>query len=503
MDNKKAILNIVISTLSRLVVLIFSLVTRSILIKGLGEEANGIFSLYTSVIGILAVADLGIGTAITFSMYKPIVDQDANKISGLYYLYRKVYFIIMAVVLVIGFILTPFVHLFASGQTNTFNINYNFFIFLLATSLTYIYAHKGSLITAYKDTYFVTLIRSIGLVIESVLQILSITVYKSFELFIASILISNLIQWLLTEILYKRRYSNYINHEKALNKDVKKDVFDKSRAMFYHKLGTVLVSTLSNLIISAAISVIVLGRFTNYLMIMTGMISMISLVFSSITSVIGHTFAKDKELFYENFKTIYVLNIIVGLIFFLGYYAVINELVGIVFGPEYILDKLTVMLLTVSYFIQFMRNTTLTFRDASGTFYHDRYKPLIEGVVSLGLSLILVKFYGVTGILVSNIVTNVFICHIIEPYVLYKYAFKKKMKSYFVVNNLVMILFVGIIYGFSLLDGVFDYSNFINLLIKGFTSVVISLIALTICYLVSPTFKNSIKKIIKIKTDNL
>lgn len=495
MDNKKAVLNISISTVSRLVVLLLSLITRSILVKNLGEEANGIFALFTSIIGVLAVADLGIGTAITFSMYKPIVEDKKDEISALYFLYRKIYYFIFCIVLLIGFILTPFVDDLAGGQTNSFNVNINFLVYLVATSLTYIYAHKGSLITAYKDTYYITLIRSIGLIVESIVQIILVVTLKSFELFILSIFISNIIQWILTEILFNKKYMLLINNNKELQKDIRKEVFEKSKAMFYHKLGTVLVTTISNIIISASISVILLGFYSNYLLIMTGMISMISLIFSSITSVVGHTYVKDKNEFYEVFKSIYTLNIIVGIIFLLGYFSVIDGLIVFVFGDEFKLDDKIVILISINYFTQFMRNAVLTFRDATGTFYYDRYKPLVEGLISITLSIILVNYLGILGILISNIITNIFICHTIEPFVLYKYAFKKSVKNYYLVNTFIMILF-----GIAVLtiELIFKYLNFSNVLFKGIISVVFSVLIIILLAALNKKFRNGIYSIIKI-----
>src|SRR5690606_8724501 len=143
------------------------------------------------------------------------------------------------------------------------------------------------------------------------------------------------------------------------------------------------------------------------------------------------------------------------------------------------LEREISIVLTINYFIQFSRQATLVFRDASGTFYYDRYKPLIEGVINLIISIIFVQFWGVSGVLISTILTNLFICDIVEPWVLYKYAFNKKPFKFYLTNYLFIVYFILIVIGFESIPIYFSRPLY-SLLTKGSLSVLISIMSLSI-----------------------
>jgi O-antigen/teichoic acid export membrane protein len=243
-----------------------------------------------------------------------------------------------------------------------------------------------------------------------------------------------------------------------------------------------------------------LGFYSNYVAIMVGMVSVLSLIFTSITSIIGHSFAKNtKDIYLKQFKLIYTINFIVGFVFFLGYYMVIDPLVIILFDNTAFLPRDLVLIITLNYFIQFMRHTTLTFKDASGLFYQDRFKPLVEGVANVILSLILVNFWGIKGVLVATIATNIFITHIVEPHVLFKYGFEKKAKNYYLINYsfigffalvLTIIYFIPL-YTFS--------NNFIAILIYGSSSVLFSLILFSIAYISSKKIREQLTPLFRLR----
>ncbi len=131
MDKKRSVLNISVAITSEVILLIFSIILKRLLIDYVGNDANGVYSLYTSIIGFLTIADLGIGTAINFAMYKPIVKGDEEKIRALYFLYKKVYRIIGIIILVCGIGVLPFLPVLAKDFNNSFDLYLTFAIMLL------------------------------------------------------------------------------------------------------------------------------------------------------------------------------------------------------------------------------------------------------------------------------------------------------------------------------------------------------------------------------------
>lgn len=475
MNRQKALINISVSVLLKIVLLTISLFSRRFLLSSLGSEAVGLYSIYVSVIGFLAIAELGIGSAITFTMYKPIVEKEIDKVSALYYLYKKIYNILSIIVFLIGLVALPFIPYLAKDYTGNYDIYFTYFLFLLATVITYIFAYKTSFINAHMDNYITVLIYSVGKIIEAVLQIFILIYWQSFTLFIMTTLISNFIQLIATEIIFKLNYSKLLNTNKFISHDSKEDLFKKVKAMFFHKIGTILVNTTDSLIISAFISVSVLGVYSIYVLIVTSMINVINLFFTSITSVIGHSYAKnDFDNFYKEFKFTYTLNCIIGIVFFLGFYAIIDNLIELIFTSDILISNTIVKVISINYFIQFMRSAVLSFRDASGTFYQDRYKPLIEGIVNLALSLIAVQYLGIFGVVLATIITNIFITHLVEPYVLFRYGLYQNVRKHYFINYLSIILFISTLYVYDLINFSGSDILIIDLIINGFTSVFIS-----------------------------
>ena len=160
----------------------------------------------------------------------------------------------------------------------------------------------------------------------------------------------------------------------------------------------------------------------------------------------------------------------------MGYYAIIDNLIAILFDPDLVVEKSISFVITVNGFVQFMRESTLVFRDATGTFYHDRWKPLVEGVANVVFSVLFVKQFGVVGVIVATIGTNLLICHIVEPYVLYKFAFMESPKRYYVRNYLCMLIFAVALY---LVDRcMLNLENqWMDLLGNGMVSVCVAVIA--------------------------
>lgn len=499
MDKKRALLNISTSLIFKVILLIITLLSRRYLVNYLGNEANGLYSLFVSILGFLAVAELGVGSAITFSLYKPIVENDENKISALYYLYRRVYLIIAGIISVAGVIILPFLPTLAKGNTGEFNIYLNYLLFLASTLLTYFYAYKTSFINAHKDNYITTIIRSTGQILEATVQIITLIYFQSFELFFLSIVLSNILQWVTTNYIFNKKYKKTINDYKIIDDELKAEVIDKTKAMFMHKIGGLLVNTLNGVVISAFVGVIILGKYTNYMTIITGVSSFLSLAFVALTSIFGHSFAKNsKEVVYNQYLKMYTFNFVIGVLFYMGFLAIADDLITIIFSGDQIISRDIIVVLTINYFIQFLRQSTLTFKDASGTFYHDRYKPIFEGVLNLILSLILVNVMGVSGVLIATIITNILICHTVEPYVLYKHGFEMNPKKHYFINYILISTFVGAVFIYEAISMPVITNVYVQLIVNGFISVAASIIILLFVYILIKPIRKQINDLIVI-----
>lgn len=449
MDKKKGLLNVIVSISFKIIILIANVLVRRFLIRYIGNGVNGLNSLYISVLDFLSVAELGVGSAITFCMYKPIVEGDNAKVSALYHLFTKLYLIVGGIILICGGALMPALPFLAKDYQNLdVNLYITFGLMLISVVISYVYSAKTSLINAYKNNYVTSIISSGLLLFQCALQILILVFTESFILFLVCRIVVAVLQWIITEVYVRKKYGYIIKNRNKIDSETKNEVTKNVKAMFMHKIGGVLVNTADSIIISAFIGVEILGKYSNYSTIAIALFGSLTLFFTPLTSVIGHMFVEENKMrvaAYLNF--FHALNFALGMIFFLGYYAIIDNFVSIVFAEGLELAKIISFVITLNYFIQFMTQSVRLFRDATGTFYNDRWKSIIEGIINIILSVVFVlvfpQDYNVVGVIVATIITYLFICHIVEPHVLYKYALQNDAKKYYIRNFLYIAIFAA------------------------------------------------------------
>lgn len=502
MDKQRGKINVTVSIVFRIALLVGNLLVRRFVIRYVGNAINGLDSLYTSLIGFLSVAELGVGVAITFCMYKPVVEGDSDKVSALYCLYAKIYILIGCIVFVAGMALMPFLKFIAKDYRSAdVNLYVTFALMLISVVVTYFFSAKISLFSAYKNDYISTVITSSCHLLQYGLQIIVLFVTGSFEGYLICRIAAAGIQWIVTEIIARKKYGYIIKNKQRVNRQTKAEVLKNARALFMHKIGSVFVNTADSIIISAFIGVVILGKYSNYTVIMTAMVGTIVLFFTPLTSVIGHMYVEeDKDNIRKYYNFFYILNFIIGVVFFLGYYAVIDNLISVCFDDGLELAKTVSFVITVNYFIQFMRQSVLLFKDATGTFYNDRWKPLVEGLVNVVLSVLFVlvfpQDYKVVGVIVATIITNLFICHIVEPYVLYKYAFHTSAKKYYIRNYGYIAVFtvVLVVMHFCMIT---NDNQWVELLANGGISLAFSLTLSAIAVLCDRDFRRYFRNFIK------
>jgi len=498
MDKRKSLLNISVSMGFNVISLIMGIVVKRFLIQACGNDVNGLNAMYLSIIGILSVAELGIGSAISFCMYKPIVEKNHAQVSALYHLFRKLYLMIGGFVLASGLVITPFIKVFAKDYAElNVNLYVTFILMLISTVITYLFGAKTALINAYKNNYITSAITYGGIVFQYILQTIVLLFTHSFILYLTCKIAGSVVQWLVTNIVTRKKYFAITSDRQNVDAETKIGLLRSIKAMFMHKIGNVLVNTVDSVVISSFVGVIALGEYSNYTIILTSVSSIIKLIFVSIISVLGHLYVENnKEISKKYCDLLHYVNFLVGFIFYLGYYAIIDNLIAILFDADLVVEKVISFVITLNGFIQFMRQNVLSFRDATGTFYNDRWKPLIEGVVNIVFSIAFVFKFGVVGVIMATIMTNLLICHIIEPYVLYKNAFQISPKRYYLRNYVMIVVFVVALIA---LDAcLLNFENwFVGLVVNGFISVGFSAIVGVVTICISKEFRSAVIRFFK------
>lgn len=469
----KSIVNISASLINKILKLVLQFVVRTIFIYFLGKEYLGINGLFASIISLLSLADLGFGVALPFSLYKPLAENDEEKIKSIMGLYSKVYRIIGISVLGIGCSITPFLQSIIKDMPDIPNIIYIYILFVLNSAVSYFFTYKRSLIIADQKGYIVTFIESIFTILLTIAQIIVIVVFKNYILYLCMGIISTVLQNIYISYKCNRIYP-FLNNRNftKLKKEEKKQLSKNIGALFIYKLAMVIETGTDNIVISTFLGIAYVGLYSNYLLIIDSIKNVLMLAVNSLTASIGNVIAsEDNEKSYLLFKAIDMICIICYGISSIAICILINPFINLWIGKEYLLDSYVVLALGINFYIFGSQNTTSSFRNAYGLFWQGRYRPIVMILSNLFLSIILVQYVGLVGVFIGTIISRLISVGVMDYYVVHKYGFKKSVMPY--ILKKVMYFFVVCIIGLL--------SYIIASFIKGNTLIFLILKAICIC----------------------
>ena len=399
--------NMVYGTALQILKLIVPFFMRTVILYLLGVEYLGLNSLFTSVLSVLNLAELGVGSAMVYSMYKPIVDDDVDKICALMSLYKKYYRLIGIVICVMGLFLLPFIPELISGEVpEDINVYVLYLLNLSATVFSYwLFAYKSSILQAHQRN---DIISKATLVTESVkylFQFFVLLFFKNYYLYVMVILLTQIFNNILTAILAEKIYPEYCARGKLPRKE-QKNINCRIRDLFTAKVGTVVVYSSDTIVISAFLGLTVLAVYQNYYYLFTAVTSMITIIFTSVRAGLGNSIIVDnKEKLFRDFQKL--LLIIVWLAGFCStcFLCLYQPFMELWVGADLLLDFGVVICLVVYFFVHCLNIFLNSYKDASGMWHEDRFRPLVEAVSNLVLNIVLVQYIGLYGIVLSTVLS--------------------------------------------------------------------------------------------------
>ena len=427
--------NIKYTSLAQMVNFIIVFVSRRIFVHVLSTEYLGLNGVFSNILSMLSLAELGLGTAICFCLYKPIFDKDEKTINSIMLFYKKAYTLIGTLVFVIGAALTPFLDFIVEELPNIPHIRLIYLMFVFNSAASYFFVYKKTLLIADQKQYISNVIHQATVLLMNVLQIVFLLVTHNYFSYLIIMIMCTLGQNIFVSMLVNKKYP-YLDMKNAepLDKETKKEVFKNIKAMTSHRIGGVVVNGTTNIIMAKFVSVVSVGLYSNYYLIKNTLISIVSILFQSITSSVGNLGAETDDG--ERKETVFnALNLIGAWV--IGFssiclFVLFNPFVTLWVGSEYLFDMKIVALIVINFYMLGMRQPVLTTRDALGIFWYDRHKPIVESVINLVASIPLAIYFGVEGVLLGTLISTVTTSLWVEPYVLYKHGFKKKVTTYFV-----------------------------------------------------------------------
>ena len=485
---EKTKLNTTITLATSIVMGVFSFVERTIFNRFFIADYLGLYSFFNNVIGVLSAAELGIGTSIAFALYAPLELKQSDQIAAIMRFFRKAYRIVGTIILVGGLDIMPFMRFLLNTEIPMTNIRLYFLFFLFKTVSNYYFGYKEILLNANQEQYKVTLIYNIAWSVLYVIDILIAVLTQNFFLYSISIFIVNFIRVVILNIIATREFP-----EIKKCRDVKidsanaKHLIRNTKGLIITKLSTVFVNATDSILISAMVGTAFLGKYSNYQMITTGLMTISTLIPKSITASIGNAgVTESKRTIARSFDALNLASFFIYSTLTILLINISNPIISTFFGKDRALGMDQVILIFISFYLSNQREILLTFKSSLGLYWEDRKRPLAEGLTNLIVSIILGYWWGFNGIIIGTIFTQVFINLMIEPRVIFHSGLSSSAFWYYVTAIGRFVLSAAIAAIAYYVNSFIPFSGILGIVIKAAVTIAIICAVFLIVYRKNP-----------------
>lgn len=428
--------NMAVGLLVQILKIILSFVSRTIFIRTLGSEYLGLNGLFTNVLSMMSLAELGVGGALTYSLYEPLAQGNDKKLQILMNLYKKAYLVIGSIIATMGIALLPFLQYLVNFDGNV-SINYHaiYLLFLLDSVATYFFAaYRSSILQASQQEYVVNTITSIFDWITVILQLIVLLFVKSYYAYLIVKIIVGII---------KNEYIAYVAGKKfpmlnkkcteRLDKEEKTKIVKNVYAMLLTKISAKVYSSTDNIIISGLLGTILVGYYSNYNTIVYSVTSVIGIVLGAAKASIGNlNVLETTERKFLVFEKILFVNMWGYSLAAICLMQLLSPFVNLWLGNEFVLDSWVVLTIVLNFLISGLNHTVSIFKDACGLFWQTRYRTVATAVVNLISSIILAHWLGLAGVFLGTIISYIVTILPYDPYVLYREVFHRSVVHFYV-----------------------------------------------------------------------
>lgn len=470
---ENAIKNSVFGVIVQGINVFLGLLVRTIFIRCLSQEYLGINGLFTNILTMLSLAEMGIGTAIIYNMYKPIAVGDQVQIAKLINFYKKAYSIIGCVVAICGLCIMPFLKYILNEQSSISNITIIYILFLLNTVISYFFAYKRSIFSADQRERVLHFIRLFYYIVRSGLQIAVLLIFRSFVPYLIMQIICTLLENITVSIFADREYPFLKKYKNStLSKDETKGIIENVKALFVYKIGSTALDGTDNIIISTFDSVISVGLLSNYSLVTGAVQLLLSQITSSLTGSVGNYVVQESSEKNEQLlERLTFFNFIIYGGAFIVLLSCLTPFITVWAGMNYVLSFSVVLVHCLNMYIYGMMNSIWTFRSTMGLFMYGKWRPLVSAIVNIIISIFLAQKYGLLGVLLGTTITRLITNVWYDPYIIYKYGLKKSVLSYYIQWFKYLIICFMVSFILKLVFGVFKLSGMSLLIISLMISV--------------------------------
>ncbi len=441
-----SVMNTTVAFAAQVSAILMGFFTRVVFTRTLSEGYVGINGLFTDILNILSLSELGVGTAITYALYGPIARQDIKKQQILMRMFRTFYRMTAAFVLIAGLCLIPFLNVLMKDRPDVDHLVLIYLLYLLNSVVSYLLIYKKTLVDAHQMNYITVLNHNGFLVLQDVCQIIVLLTTGNFVLFLVVAVVctisANIRMSRKADVLFPYLRENC---KEKLPQEERQDILKNVKAMLMHKLGNVVVNNTDNLLISSFVGVVTAGIYSNYYLVIGSIRQVLDQALLGVAASVGNLgVTEDKERVGQVFDQL----------FFIGYwifgfagiclFELLNPFVELAFGRQYLFQREIVLILCINFFINGTRRAVLIFKESMGLFWYDRYKAVAEAVLNLGISIVLVTHFGVAGVFAGTFCSTVLTSVWVEPYIIYKHRLEKPVSAFFIKYGLYLLVMAAV-----------------------------------------------------------
>ena len=487
---------------SQIVSVLLNLLSRAVFVKVLAAEYMGLYGLFSNILGFLALAELGFGSALTYSLYKPIKDNDVEKIKSLMKVYKNVYCGVGVTIFILGLGISPFVDIFIKEKPNIPYLEIIFVLFVFQSSSTYFFSYKTNFLTATQNDYVLQKYKMFFLIVQNILQIGYLLIFGEYFGF----LLIGIILSFLNNVYASHRVNYFYPYLKEsaipLTKEelvpIKKNVF----ALFFYKVAQRFSASIDTLLVSKFMGLVDVAIYYNYHFLIAYSDIFFIQILGAVTPSLGNLLATD-----DNEKKVKIFRILqfvyywVGTYIGVGFIVLFNAFVELWLGPDYLFPQsIVIALATSSTVTNFQRPCSLV-RDAAGLFWYGKFRPIASAIINVIVSVLLVQFIGTIGVVIGTIISKLTTYTWYDPYIVYKYTLKDSLFNYFLKYIKASLIFMYLAFLCDYLFKMMHLNGVVGFLVGFFIVTIVVNGFYILFYFNTPEFlyiKNNIaKKLIK------
>lgn len=485
--------NLYVGLIAKILLLVFAFISRTIFIRVLGEDYTGVNSLYSSILGFLSLADLGLGSVIIYQLYKPLKDKDEEALRSLIKLSQGIYRKISLAILIIGLLFIPFLRYIVNSSLDDFHLLIYYLLYLLNSLSSYLVVYRTSIINADQKNYISQLVDVIGQFLMYVVQTTYIIIYKDFLGYLIIQVIFTILKNITLNIIAKKLYPYLDNDSLKKAKDIDAgNIYKSVKSTFISKLSNTIINQTDSIIISILFGTIYVGYYNNYYMLVTYVGSVFYILTSALEASVGNLNAEgDKDKSYQIYRILSFIVYVLTITFVAEYISIIQEFVVLWIGEAHLVTFDLVIAIMFTFYFQENMAILSIFRQTLGLFNEVRYIYLIMAILNIVLSIILGNIMGISGVIYATGISRLFTVFWFEGFLVFnKLGRRKRDFLYEHVKYLIStVLIVLVCYKLSSLYTAYTLPT---LILKALILLIVIVIMLLVMYFKTQAFKQTI-----------